>query len=176
LQPNPSAATTFQAVSYNYRNRGYSRHKRGSKGGLTSPSRVPLVKEIHRCRECDMDAANGVAPLVAAALPWIGRRPCYGQCLPWRWLAWHGSSSQGCASHSGVPPMDDIGLEDRDRIMDLVEEKDTTEGTHGRVYDLLMFRKQLRKRMKLSNVTLHREYSSGIIFIFSQGRKYLYHV
>jgi hypothetical protein len=26
------------------------------------------------------------------------------------------------------------------------------------------------------NVALHREYSPGIIFIFSQGRKYLYHV
>jgi hypothetical protein len=26
------------------------------------------------------------------------------------------------------------------------------------------------------NITLHREYSPGIIFIFSQGRKDLYHV
>jgi hypothetical protein len=26
------------------------------------------------------------------------------------------------------------------------------------------------------NVALHREYSPGIIFIFSYGRKYLYHV
>jgi hypothetical protein len=26
------------------------------------------------------------------------------------------------------------------------------------------------------NVALHREYSSGIVFIFSQGRKDLYHV
>jgi hypothetical protein len=26
------------------------------------------------------------------------------------------------------------------------------------------------------NVTLHREYSPGIVFIFSHGRKYLYHV
>jgi hypothetical protein len=26
------------------------------------------------------------------------------------------------------------------------------------------------------NVALHREYSPGIVFIFSQGRKYLYHV
>jgi hypothetical protein len=26
------------------------------------------------------------------------------------------------------------------------------------------------------NVSLHREYSSGILFIFSQGRKDLYHV
>jgi hypothetical protein len=26
------------------------------------------------------------------------------------------------------------------------------------------------------NVALHREYFLGIIFIFSQGRKYLYHV
>jgi hypothetical protein len=29
---------------------------------------------------------------------------------------------------------------------------------------------------KIVNVALHREYSPGIIFIFSQGRKYLYHV
>jgi hypothetical protein len=26
------------------------------------------------------------------------------------------------------------------------------------------------------NVALHREYSPGIVFIFFQGRKYLYHV
>jgi hypothetical protein len=26
------------------------------------------------------------------------------------------------------------------------------------------------------NVALHREYSLGIVFIFSKGRKYLYHV
>jgi hypothetical protein len=26
------------------------------------------------------------------------------------------------------------------------------------------------------NVALHREYSPGIVFIFSHGRKYLYHV
>jgi hypothetical protein len=26
------------------------------------------------------------------------------------------------------------------------------------------------------NVALHREYSTGIVFIFSQGRKDLYHV
>jgi hypothetical protein len=26
------------------------------------------------------------------------------------------------------------------------------------------------------NVAVHREYSTGIIFIFSHGRKYLYHV
>jgi hypothetical protein len=29
---------------------------------------------------------------------------------------------------------------------------------------------------EILNVALHREYSPGIIFIFSQGRKYLYHV
>jgi hypothetical protein len=29
---------------------------------------------------------------------------------------------------------------------------------------------------KIVNVALHREYSLGIVFIFSQGRKYLYHV
>jgi hypothetical protein len=29
---------------------------------------------------------------------------------------------------------------------------------------------------KIANVALHREYSPGIIFIFSQGSKYLYHV
>jgi hypothetical protein len=29
---------------------------------------------------------------------------------------------------------------------------------------------------KIVNVALHREYSLGIIFIFSQGRKDLYHV
>jgi hypothetical protein len=29
---------------------------------------------------------------------------------------------------------------------------------------------------KIVNVALHRKYSAGIIFIFSQGRKDLYHV
>jgi predicted nicotinamide N-methyase len=29
---------------------------------------------------------------------------------------------------------------------------------------------------KIVNVALHREYSPGIVFIFFQGRKYLYHV
>jgi hypothetical protein len=29
---------------------------------------------------------------------------------------------------------------------------------------------------RIVNVALHREYSAGIVFIFSQGRKYLYHV
>jgi predicted nicotinamide N-methyase len=29
---------------------------------------------------------------------------------------------------------------------------------------------------RIVNVALHREYSPGIVFIFSQGRKYLYHV
>jgi hypothetical protein len=29
---------------------------------------------------------------------------------------------------------------------------------------------------EIVNVALHREYPSGIIFIFSQGRKDLYHV
>jgi hypothetical protein len=29
---------------------------------------------------------------------------------------------------------------------------------------------------EIINVALHREYSPGIIFIFSQGRKNLYHV
>jgi hypothetical protein len=29
---------------------------------------------------------------------------------------------------------------------------------------------------EIINVALHREYSTGIIFIFSQGRKDLYHV
>jgi hypothetical protein len=29
---------------------------------------------------------------------------------------------------------------------------------------------------KIINVALHWEYSSGIIFIFSQGRKNLYHL
>jgi predicted nicotinamide N-methyase len=29
---------------------------------------------------------------------------------------------------------------------------------------------------RIINATLHQEYSPGIIFIFSQGRKYLYHV
>jgi hypothetical protein len=29
---------------------------------------------------------------------------------------------------------------------------------------------------KIINVALHREYPPGIIFIFSHGRKYLYHV
>jgi predicted nicotinamide N-methyase len=29
---------------------------------------------------------------------------------------------------------------------------------------------------EIVNLTLHREYSPGIIFIFSQGRKDLYHV
>jgi hypothetical protein len=30
--------------------------------------------------------------------------------------------------------------------------------------------------LKIINVALHRDYSPGIIFIFSHGRKYLYHV
>jgi hypothetical protein len=29
---------------------------------------------------------------------------------------------------------------------------------------------------KIVNVALHREYSSGVVFIFFQGRKDLYHV
>jgi hypothetical protein len=29
---------------------------------------------------------------------------------------------------------------------------------------------------RIVNVKLHQEYSLGIIFIFSHGRKYLYHV
>jgi hypothetical protein len=29
---------------------------------------------------------------------------------------------------------------------------------------------------EIVNVALHREYSPGVIFIFSQGRKYFYHV
>jgi hypothetical protein len=29
---------------------------------------------------------------------------------------------------------------------------------------------------EIVNVALHREYSPGIVFIFSHGRKYLYHV
>jgi hypothetical protein len=29
---------------------------------------------------------------------------------------------------------------------------------------------------KIVNVALHREYFSGIIFIFYQGRNYIYHV
>jgi hypothetical protein len=29
---------------------------------------------------------------------------------------------------------------------------------------------------EIINVLLHREYSPGIVFIFSQGKKYLYHV
>jgi hypothetical protein len=29
---------------------------------------------------------------------------------------------------------------------------------------------------RIINVALHREYSLGIVFIFSQGRKNLYHV
>jgi hypothetical protein len=29
---------------------------------------------------------------------------------------------------------------------------------------------------KIVNIALHREYSLGIVFIFSQGRKDLYHV
>jgi hypothetical protein len=29
---------------------------------------------------------------------------------------------------------------------------------------------------RIVNVALHREYPLGIVFIFSQGRKYLYHV
>jgi hypothetical protein len=29
---------------------------------------------------------------------------------------------------------------------------------------------------RIVNVALHREYSPGIVFIFSQGRKHLYHV
>jgi hypothetical protein len=29
---------------------------------------------------------------------------------------------------------------------------------------------------EIINVALHREYSSGIIFIFSQGKNYIYHV
>jgi hypothetical protein len=29
---------------------------------------------------------------------------------------------------------------------------------------------------RIVNVVLHREYSPGIVFIFSQERKYLYHV
>jgi hypothetical protein len=29
---------------------------------------------------------------------------------------------------------------------------------------------------EIVNIALHRRYSLGIIFIFSQGRKYLYHV
>jgi hypothetical protein len=29
---------------------------------------------------------------------------------------------------------------------------------------------------RIVNVELHLEYSPGIIFIFSEGRKYLYHV
>jgi predicted nicotinamide N-methyase len=29
---------------------------------------------------------------------------------------------------------------------------------------------------RIVNVALHHEYSPGIIFIFSHGRKYLYHV
>jgi hypothetical protein len=28
----------------------------------------------------------------------------------------------------------------------------------------------------IANIALHREYSPGIVFIFSQGRKDLYHV
>jgi hypothetical protein len=29
---------------------------------------------------------------------------------------------------------------------------------------------------EIMNVALYQEYSPGIVFIFSQGRKYLYHV
>jgi hypothetical protein len=33
-----------------------------------------------------------------------------------------------------------------------------------------------RQAHRIVNVALHREYSLGIVFIFSQGRKNLYHV
>jgi hypothetical protein len=29
---------------------------------------------------------------------------------------------------------------------------------------------------RIVNIALHREYSPGIVFIFSKGRKHLYHV
>jgi hypothetical protein len=69
----------------------------------------------------------------------------------------------------------------REDAQKLKEEKTTLEGmifflVNGRNDLVVDVSYAARQAHRIINVALHREYSLGIVFIFSQGRKNVYHV
>jgi superfamily II RNA helicase len=79
-----------------------------------------------------------------------------------RGTASEGCDGSGCAKRTELVPASDKGSHNRAGF-------DSDEGSVDVSYVPLQVH-------EIVNVALHREYSPGILFIFSQWRKNLYHV